>query len=59
MKRYWWLLIVLTLRISLACDYYDRVLVAELGGEHIDDELSYIPNIIELTDSQRMIEFSF
>ena len=36
-KHYWFLLIVLTLRVSLACDYYHRVLVAEQGGEHIDD----------------------
>ena len=34
-KHYWWLLIVLSLRVSLACDYCQRVLVAKQGGEHI------------------------
>ena len=37
MKHNWWLLVVLILRVSLACDYYHSVLVAERRGELIDD----------------------
>ena len=28
---------LLSLWVSLACDYYHRVLLAQQGGEHIDD----------------------
>ena len=38
--KHYWLLVALILRVPLACDYYHRVLVAEQGGEHIDDSLS-------------------
>ena len=32
MKCYWWLRVVLILRVSLVCDFRHRVLVADKGG---------------------------
>ena len=51
MKYYRWLLIVWTLRVSLACDDHRRVAVAEQQGEHVDDLLYYhqyyFPNLMD------------
>ena len=41
-KHYWWLIIVLILRVYL-CDCLHRLLVADEGGWHIDDSCPISP----------------